>query len=157
MNKSITIICTTVAAIAVVGILLFPRQPAPTIVPEYIGASDAALVMRGKTVYDQNCASCHGAELEGQPNWRERLPNGRLPAPPHDASGHTWHHPDSVLIAIIRDGLVPGTTAPEGYESDMPAYGGTLKDRDIVAVLAYIKSNWPAEALEAQRGITLQN
>ena len=156
MNKSITIIGMTVAAIAVAGVALFSRSPAPPTIPEYISAADPALVMRGKTVYDQNCASCHGAKLEGQPNWRERLPNGRLPAPPHDASGHTWHHPDSVLIAIIRDGLVPGQTAPEGYQSDMPAYRGTLTDDDIVAVLAYIKSNWPAEALEAQRGITLQ-
>ena len=50
---------------------------------------DPAVVARGKTVYDQHCASCHGAKLEGQPDWRHRLPNGRMPAPPHDPSGHT--------------------------------------------------------------------
>lgn len=156
MNKSIAIIGASVALVVVVAGALFARRPAPPVIPEYIAASDPSLVMRGKTVYEQNCASCHGAKLEGQPNWRERLANGRLPAPPHDASGHTWHHPDAVLIDIIRDGLVPGKTAPEGYQSDMPAYAGALADGDIVAVLAYIKSNWPAEALEAQRNITLQ-
>src|SRR6516165_7158925 len=45
-----------------------------------------SLVARGKVVYAQQCAPCHGANLEGQPNWRERLPNGRLPGPPHDAT-----------------------------------------------------------------------
>jgi mono/diheme cytochrome c family protein len=79
-------------------------------------------------------------ELEGQPNWRERLPSGRLPAPPHDASGHTWHHPDAVLFTITRDGL--GAIVP-GYESDMPAFGGVLSDAEIRAVLAFIKSRWP--------------
>jgi mono/diheme cytochrome c family protein len=122
----------------------------------FISPADQALVARGKTVYDMQCAACHGANLEGQPEWRKRLPNGRLPAPPHDESGHTWHHADSVLIDIVKNGLVPGRTAPEGYQSDMPAYGAMLSDADIVAVLAYIKSKWPAEALELQKNMTLQ-
>lgn len=124
--------------------------------PAYISPSDQTLVARGKAVYAANCASCHGASLEGQPNWRQRMSNGRLPAPPHDVSGHTWHHPDAMLVDIITNGLVPGRTAPDGYQSDMPGYGKTLPDSDIVAVIAYIKSTWPADALEAQKGITLQ-
>src|SRR5689334_20690026 len=52
------------------------------------------LVERGKLIYDEHCARCHGANLEGQPNWRHRLPSGRMPAPPHDPTGHTWHHSD---------------------------------------------------------------
>lgn len=122
----------------------------------WIDPTDAQQVQRGKAVYAQHCAACHGAALEGQPEWRKRLPNGRLPAPPHDESGHTWHHPDAVLVDIIRNGLVPGRTAPEGYMSDMPAYEGTLSDEDITAVLAYIKSHWPERALAAQKEITLQ-
>ncbi|GIZ50209.1 c-type cytochrome [Noviherbaspirillum aridicola] len=122
----------------------------------YIDPSDTQLVQRGRPLYDQYCAACHGKALEGQPEWRKRLPNGRLPAPPHDESGHTWHHPDAVLIDIVRNGLVPGRTAPDGYESDMPAYAGTLSDDDIAAVLAYIKSRWPEKALAAQKEITLQ-
>ncbi len=107
-------------------------------------------VARGKPVYEQHCASCHGAKLEGQPNWQSKLPTGRMPAPPHDASGHTWHHPDSVLFGITKLGLVPGRYAPPGYESDMPAFGKQLSDDDIWAVLAYIKSTWPDEIRRAQ-------
>ncbi len=122
----------------------------------YIDPSDQTLVTQGKQIYANNCAACHGAKLEGQPNWRIRQPNGRLPAPPHDETGHTWHHPDAVLIDIIKNGLVPGVTAPPGYVSDMPAYGKSLTDQDIEAVLAYIKSSWPKQALDAQKEITQQ-
>lgn len=101
----------------------------------------------GEKLYAQHCASCHGANLEGQPDWRKRLPNGRFPAPPHDASGHTWHHPDQVLFAITKHGLAP-PYAPAGYESDMPAFGGKLSDQEIRAVLAYIESRWPPEVLK---------
>ena len=111
-------------------------------------------VARGKVVYDQNCAACHSARLEGQPNWQEKLPTGRMPAPPHDASGHTWHHPDDVLFGITKHGLVPGKYAPKSYVSDMPAFGGQLTDDDIWAVLAYIKSTWPEEIRTAQAEIT---
>ena len=102
---------------------------------------DAAQVAQGRAVYAAQCASCHGANLEGQPDWRVRLPNGRLPAPPHDESGHTWHHPDAVLFEITRDGIT--AYAPKGYESDMPAFGPKLSDAEIWAVLAYIKNRWP--------------
>lgn len=122
----------------------------------YIDPSDEALVARGKDIYASHCASCHGAKLEGQPEWRKRLPNGRLPAPPHDESGHTWHHPDSVLVDIVKNGLVPGRTAPDGYQSDMPAYARLLSDADIEAVLAYIKSSWPPEPRALQKEMTLQ-
>ena len=118
---------------------------------------DAQQVARGRLIYEQSCAACHGHLLEGQPNWRERLPSGRLPAPPHDASGHTWHHPDGVLFGITKHGLVPGKYAPPRYQSDMPAFGGTLSDEDIWAVLAYIKSSWPRDIREAQREITLKS
>ena len=94
------------------------------------------------------------ANLEGQPSWRSRGPNGRLPAPPHDASGHTWHHPDQVLFSITKNGLVLDETAPSGYESDMPAFKATLLDSDIAAALAYIKSAWPESLQAAQREAT---
>src|SRR3546814_400497 len=99
---------------------------------------------------------CHGATLQGQANWRERMPNGKLPAPPHDKTGHTWHHPDAMLVDIVKNGLVPGKTAPAGYVSDMPAYRDILSDQEIIAVLTYIKSSWPPKVLQAQKEITLQ-
>lgn len=122
--------------------------------PSYIDPSDTQLVTRGQPLYATHCASCHGAQLEGQPNWRVRQPNGRLPAPPHDASGHTWHHSDTYLIEVTKRGLVPGVTAPVGYQSDMPAYQNILSEKDIHAVLAYIKSAWPEQARLTQKDIT---
>ena len=98
----------------------------------------------GKSAYDLHCAACHGAKLQGQPDWQRKLPNGRFPAPPHDDSGHTWHHPDDVLFGITKRGLVP-PYAPPGYESDMPAFAGKLSDDEIRAVLAYIGSHWSAD------------
>ena len=103
---------------------------------------DAADLLLGQRVYVEYCASCHGANLEGQPDWQTRRPDGRLPAPPHDATGHTWHHSTEQLIELTRKGvagLVPG------YESDMPAFEGVLTDAEIAAVIAYIASTWPQE------------
>lgn len=105
-------------------------------------------VARGMEIYRSQCAACHGARLEGQPDWRTRLPNGRFPAPPHDASGHTWHHPDRLLFNITKNGIE--RYAPPGYQSDMPAFAGKIPDADIWAVLAYIKSTWPADIRRAQ-------
>jgi mono/diheme cytochrome c family protein len=82
--------------------------------------------------------------LEGQPNWRERGPDGRLPAPPHDASGHTWHHPDELLFRITKHGVAKAANLKD-YVSAMPAYDGVLSDAEIVAALSWIKAQWPAD------------
>ena len=107
------------------------------------GAKSRDKAAAGRQIYRQHCASCHGAKLEGQPNWRVRKPNGRLPAPPHDETGHTWHHTDDVLFGITKKGIA-GFASP-GYESDMPAYKDILTDEQIWAVLAFIKSRWSEE------------
>jgi mono/diheme cytochrome c family protein len=106
-------------------------------------------VSRGALIYKRFCSLCHGANLEGQPKWRIRKKDGKLPAPPHDETGHTWHHADDLLFGITKQGLVP-PYAPANYKSDMPAWGDTLKDEDIWAVLAYIKSRWPAKTRKIQ-------
>ena len=111
-------------------------------------ASDPALVALGVAVYGKHCASCHGEDLEGEPDWRRRKADGTLPSPPHDATGHTWHHSDDMLFRLVRDG--PAEIAGSDYRSAMPAYAGILEDREIWAVLAYIKSRWPADIREAQ-------
>ena len=109
----------------------------------------AAAIAAGEAIYQTECAACHGRKLEGQPDWRIRRPDGKLPAPPHDASGHTWHHPPEQLFAMVKHGMVP-PNAPPGYVSDMPAFAGRLSDDQIRQVLAYIESTWPAE-IRAQR------
>lgn len=102
------------------------------------------VLMEGEAIYKAECASCHGVRLEGQAGWQMRRPDGKLPAPPHDATGHTWHHSREQLTAIIKFGMVP-PHAPPNYSSDMPAFGGKLTDRQIEAVLLYIESQWPSE------------
>lgn len=114
-------------------------------------ADDSAQVLLGKSIYADNCASCHGVNLEGQSDWRVRKDDGRLPAPPHDETGHTWHHPDEQLFRITKLGVKP-PLAPDGYESDMPSFEGTLTDEEIWAVLAFIKSSWP-EDIRAKRSL----
>ncbi|GAB3552766.1 c-type cytochrome [Noviherbaspirillum agri] len=157
MAKKTLIIATVAAAALAAATVLYFTSAGAKAERAFISPSDAALVARGKDIYAQHCASCHGASLEGQPEWRRRLANGRLPAPPHDETGHTWHHADAVLIDIVKNSLVPGRTAPDGYQTDMPAYGKTLSEEEIVAVLAYIKSNWPPDALEMQKSVTLEH
>jgi mono/diheme cytochrome c family protein len=105
-------------------------------------------VALGKEVYAAHCASCHGASLEGQPNWQQDLPTGGRPAPPHDETGHTWHHNDQSLFTTVK--YSGQATAPQGYKSNMPAFGDVLSDEEIFAVLAYIKSTWPPDIQAAQ-------
>ncbi len=109
----------------------------------YVFARDDATVTRGRALYEANCASCHGANLEGQPDWQGPGPDGRYPAPPHDASGHTWHHSDADLIAYITLGG-EAALAQMGvrFDSAMPAFGDALSQQDIEDILAYIKSRW---------------
>lgn len=97
----------------------------------------------GKVIYQAECAACHGANLEGEPDWRQRKPNGKMPAPPHDETGHTWHHSERQLFDLTKFGLQK--YAGEDYQTDMPAYGKKLTDAEIIAVLSYIKSTWPEE------------
>jgi mono/diheme cytochrome c family protein len=130
-----------VAAITAAAVLLVPDRPPPGAV--LLRPDDPAMVAEGRQVYDAQCASCHGGRLEGQPDWQRRRPDGKLPAPPHDESGHTWHHPDAVLLELTRLGPARVIGDP-AYKSDMPGYDETLGDDAIVAVLSYIKSTWPA-------------
>jgi mono/diheme cytochrome c family protein len=102
------------------------------------------VVARGEAVYARNCASCHGNNLEGQPDWQTRDEDGFMPAPPHDASGHTWHHPDQLLFNITKLGVVKAANLKD-YKTRMPAYDGVLSDDDIIAVLSFIKSRWPTD------------
>lgn len=114
-----------------------------------IDDADLAAVALGEQVYRANCAACHGAELEGQPDWRSRDTNGLLPAPPHDENGHTWHHADDLLFEIVKYGPGPVIGDPV-YRSAMPAYDSILSDQEIVAALVWIKSRWPAQERDWQ-------
>ena len=106
--------------------------------------NDPAIVALGANVYEANCASCHGAYLEGQANWRSPGEDGRLPAPPHDGTGHTWHHDGDTLFQLTKYGVSSLINDPN-LASNMPIYDRVLSDEEIIAVLSYIKSTWPEE------------
>lgn len=106
------------------------------------------LVSMGREVYSDYCASCHGVHLEGQSDWRSFKTDGSLPAPPHDKTGHTWHHPDEFLIAYTKHG--GQAFAPPTFKSGMPSFGDALGHEKIISVIAYIKSLWPKAIQERQ-------
>lgn len=113
---------------------------------------DPATILQGQQLYASNCAACHGANLQGQQDWKHRLATGRMPAPPHDVTGHTWHHSDRDLFNLTKQGVT--AVVGDGYESDMPAFGEKLSDDEIKAVLDYIKSTWPKRLRASQAAIT---
>lgn len=106
---------------------------------------DPIVVAAGRVLYDAQCASCHGLDLAGAADWKVPLPTGGYPPPPHDSTGHTWHHPDRVLGEIITDPSTYGLTMP-------PA---SLDPDEITAVLAYFKSTWGPEERQFQWERTL--
>jgi mono/diheme cytochrome c family protein len=139
------------AALAAVLILLNMPRGAGVRRADPGSADQVAL---GRQVYIAQCAQCHGLNLEGQVNWQQELPGGGRPALPHDATGHTWHHPDAMLFDIVKRG--GQASSPANYKNNMPGYAGILSDSDIWAVLAYIKSTWPADIRAAQERVNAQ-
>jgi mono/diheme cytochrome c family protein len=115
-------------------------------------ALDQHDLAKGRALYRETCAACHGADLRGQPDWRTANADGVLPAPPHDRTGHTWHHDNALLFDYTKLGG-RGALASRGitdFNSGMPAFGTLLSDDDIWTVLAYIKSTWPEREHDIQ-------
>ena len=112
-----------------------PESPSAKVAGSAEGSDRLAA---GRAIYERDCASCHGMRGEGQPNWQVPLADGSRPAPPHDATGHTWHHADGLLLQIIADGGL----AYDDPNAKMPAFAGQLSAQQMEAVLAYIKTFW---------------
>ena len=117
--------------------------------------NDLSLVTLGQNIYSENCASCHGVDLEGQENWQKRDDEGYLPAPPHDETGHTWHHPDEYLFLMTKYGIEK--IIGKKYLNNMPAYKDILTDKEIIAVLSFIKSKWPNQIQEIHDNINVKS
>ncbi len=115
--------------------------PVPTLDPQRVST--------GATLYAQYCAACHGSDLKGAADWKQRLPSGALPPPPHDDSGHTWHHPDAQLLSIVANGGDPA------YNGVMPGFASTLTPDQMAAILDYIKSHWNRDSREYQWWMTV--
>lgn len=106
---------------------------------------DEEAVAEGAALYAENCATCHGAALEGEGDWRQRNADGSFRAPPHDETGHTWHHPDAQIFAITKYGTE--TVTGGAVQSTMEGFGDRLGDAGILSVLAFIKAQWPEEII----------
>ena len=104
----------------------------------------------GQALYQEYCASCHGENLEGQNDWQAPDENGVRPAPPHDETGHTWHHPYEMLFYYTKLGGEGFAKAQnmQPFPSGMPAFGEQLSDEQIDNILRYIESSWPAQIID---------
>lgn len=109
---------------------------------------DAETVALGREVYRANCASCHGPEGEGPPDWQTPNELGELPAPPHDSTGHTWKHSDAMLYDIVKEGWRDPFNRTARLT--MPAFENQLSPRQIRAVITYTKTLWTRAQQEFQ-------
>ncbi len=112
-------------------------QPSATVPVEEKSDLSKALA-RGAKVYATSCRPCHG----------DRHGKGSIGrAHPHNGMGHTWHHPD----AQLKEWILHGKPGP-GF-SIMPGFK-YLREHDVEAVLALIKTWWTDEQREIQEDIS---
>jgi len=114
------------------------REGAQTILRQV----DFAQVSRGGVLFAKHCAECHGDNAQGAVNWRQRDAEGMFPPPPLNGTGHAWHHPQSTLFDVIKEG------SPVGM-GRMPAWKGRLSDEEITAIIAWFQSRWTDEVFAA--------
>ncbi len=112
-----------------------PRQE--TLATAASEEGSAQLLARGEQLYAANCQVCHG-DREGT--------GGTGGAPPHNETGHTWHHPDAQLNDWILNGKL-------GF-GEMPAFKDVMSEGQVEAVLTYIKTWWTPEQRESQTDVS---
>ena len=105
----------------------------------------------GKEAYNLRCGHCHGFNGEGQliQTVENTLSLGMSLVPAHDSTGHTWQHPDQLLLRVIKEGISnPLDQFP------MEPYAEVMTDDQINAVISYIKLWWTDEQRQHQRELT---
>jgi cytochrome c6 len=81
-------------------------------------ATHAADVIKGAELYKQHCVGCHGTD--GRP---------KMPSAPDFSRPTALLKPDTTLLGAIRNG-----------QGAMPAYQGLLRDRDILDIVAHLRT-----------------
>jgi mono/diheme cytochrome c family protein len=90
---------------------------------------DAARIARGKAVYEQACAQCHGQDGNGNPEWESQV------RPVEFSDCGTTAEPSDLWQHIVKHG---GPSA--GLNSVMPAFGEAYADQEIADVVAYLRT-----------------
>jgi len=149
MRGGIFFAVAAVLALGGAATLFWPTGKQATEGPAGLSPVDLAA---GQAIYAEQCASCHGANLEGAPDWRSPGSDGTYPAPPHDETGHTWHHDDALLFDYTKLGgdAAMAARGVANANSGMPAFADVLTDAEIRDVIAWIKSTWPEPVRAAQ-------
>ena len=131
------------------------RKPVLAALTVLAATGAQAVAPDGEALYATYCAACHGADLEGAPDWQRPGPDGLLPAPPHDETGHTWHHGDQFLFDYVKlGGQQVLDDLDVRFTSAMPAFDGILTDTEIEAILDFIRASWPERIREIQAART---
>ena len=133
---SVTVLCL---ALMLLGCTTPQQEPTA----DAVQVAQPSPPISGADLFSANCAVCHGANGQGQPDWHKASDEGVYPPPPLNGEGHTWHHPDGLLYRIVsKGGATLEDPAVPGFKSAMPAFGDKLTHDEIVAVLEYVKSLW---------------
>jgi mono/diheme cytochrome c family protein len=106
-----------------------PPEPATSPLPS---SESSLLLTLGKSVYDGQCASCHGLQGKGHP-----------PHYPPLAGNPSISMTSAVnpIRMVLNGGFPPGTEGnPMPY--GMPPFGQALSDDEIAAVVTYIRTSW---------------
>lgn len=132
-----------VTLVTLTSLLAACGESEPVVGPSAEPSDDVSGPRTGQQIFAATCAACHGADGEGAENWMVRDEDGRLPPPPLNGEGHTWHHSDGVLYGIVSNG-----GAGIGFGSNMPAFKDELSRDEIVAVLEYVKTLWRGKEID---------
>jgi mono/diheme cytochrome c family protein len=104
------------------------KAPAKPAERENPVAANAASIEKGKTLFLDQCAGCHGRNATGNGPMASAL----NPAP-SDLVEVSGHHPDGDFFWKIENG-----------RGSMPGFGGRLTDEQIWHLVNYIQSLKPA-------------
>ena len=91
-----------------------------------------AILRQGAGLYEQQCATCHGANGTGMPPAYPRLAANR----------HLAGDTPINLIRIVLNGGYPPSTGGNPRPYGMPPFGHTLSDAEVAAVASYVGTSW---------------
>ncbi len=107
-------------------------SPVEASTSEVPSAESSLLLSLGKTVYDAQCASCHGKEGKGfAPDYPPLAGNPSI----------SMTSAVNPIRMVLNGGFPPGTAGnPMPY--GMPPFAHALSDDEVAAVVTYIRTTW---------------